>query len=72
MLIMAKKQYHVQVFEKLCKACRICIALCPAKVYKATPEGKASVANEDACVGCLMCEMHCPDFCVEVEAKEDA
>jgi len=68
---MAKKLYNVNVLEKLCKACGICIALCPTKVFAATPEGKAQVANMDACTGCLTCEMHCPDFCVEVEAREN-
>ena len=68
---MAKKSYSVNVIGKLCKACGICIALCPTKVFTATPEGKALVSNESACTGCLSCEMHCPDFCVEVEAKEN-
>jgi len=68
---MAKKSYSVSVQEKLCKACGICISLCPTKVFGATPEGKAHVDNAEACTGCLTCEMHCPDFAVEVEAKEN-
>ena len=68
---MAKKMYHVSVQEKLCKACGICIVLCPTKVFVTTPEGKAQVVNADACTGCLNCEMHCPDFCVEVEARDN-
>ena len=68
---MAKKLFNVSVEDKLCKACGICIALCPTKVFDVTPEGKALVANADACTGCLTCEMHCPDFCVEVEAKDN-
>ena len=68
---MAKKSYRVEVFENLCKACGICISLCPAKVFVASPDGKACVEHEDACSGCLSCELHCPDFCVEVEAKEN-
>lgn len=68
---MAKRMYHVSVQERLCKACGICIALCPTKVFVATPEGKALVNNEDACTGCLNCELHCPDFCVEVEARDN-
>ena len=68
---MAKKLYHVSVQEKLCKACGICIALCPTKVFSATQEGKSQVTNAKACTGCLTCEFHCPDFCVEVEAKDN-
>ena len=68
---MAKKKHHVVVEEKLCIACGICIALCPTKVFSVTPEGKALVTNGKACTGCLNCEMHCPNFCVEVEAREN-
>ena len=64
---MAKKQGHVTVVEKLCKACGICIALCPAQVFVAAPDGKARVAAEEKCTVCRTCEMHCPDFCLEVE-----
>ncbi len=66
---MVKKSYRVTVFEDLCKACGICIELCPTKVFVAQSDGKSKVENEERCTSCLMCEMHCPDFCVEVEEK---
>ena len=68
---MAKKRFNVAVVEKLCKACGLCIGMCPTKVFTADQYGKAVVENADACTGCLICEMHCPDFCVEVEARDN-
>ena len=67
---MAKK-HKVTVFPHLCKACGICISLCPVNVFEPAPDGKAVVVNADKCIGCLNCEMHCPDFCVEVEEDKD-
>jgi 2-oxoglutarate ferredoxin oxidoreductase subunit delta len=68
---MAKKNFTVSVQSGLCKACGICIALCPQQVFDTAGDFKAVPARTEKCVGCLTCEMHCPDFCVEVEGKED-
>ena len=54
----------------LCKACGICIALCPEHVFDATDMGEAVVARPDDCTLCLLCELHCPDFCIEVRRRE--
>jgi 2-oxoglutarate ferredoxin oxidoreductase subunit delta len=50
----------------LCKACGICIALCPARVFDADELGNPVVARPDDCTSCLLCEFHCPDFAIEV------
>lgn len=70
---MAKKSYDVKVFSKLCKACGICVSLClgrPENVFVQAPDGKAVVAKPENCTGCRNCELHCPDFCVEVYEKD--
>ena len=67
---MAKKSFDVQVFTKLCKACGICVSLCPKNVFDRAADGKAVVARPEECIGCVTCEMHCPDFCVEVTQRE--
>jgi len=60
------KTYTVSVNEKHCKACGICIGLCPKGVFAENYLGKAVFQNQDKCTGCKICEMHCPDFCIEV------
>ena len=54
----------------LCKACGICIALCPENVFDTAEMGEAVVARPDDCTMCLLCELHCPDFCIEVRRRE--
>jgi 2-oxoglutarate ferredoxin oxidoreductase subunit delta len=31
--------------------------------------GKARVVNEDECVNCGFCELHCPDFAIVISPK---
>lgn len=61
------KKYEVIVNYKWCKACGICIALCPKGVLKPDNEEKATVADPDACIGCESCVLHCPDFAIDVK-----
>jgi 2-oxoglutarate ferredoxin oxidoreductase subunit delta len=53
----------------LCKACGICIALCPTHVFDTAEMGEAVVARPDDCTLCLLCELHCPDFAIEVRRR---
>ncbi len=54
----------------LCKACGICIDLCPTHVFDAAEMGEAVVARPEDCTLCLLCELHCPDFAIEVRRRE--
>jgi 2-oxoglutarate ferredoxin oxidoreductase subunit delta len=62
----------------LCKACGICITLCPTHVFDADALGYPVTARAADCTRCLLCEFHCPDFAIAVErprrkrAKEGA
>ncbi len=60
----------VQLDASLCKACGICIELCPTHVFDAAEMGEAVVARPDDCTMCLLCELHCPDFAIEVRRRE--
>jgi len=60
----------VKLDLSLCKACGICIDLCPEHVFDATELGEAVVARPDDCSLCLLCELHCPDFAIEVRRRE--
>jgi len=57
----------IMVDDELCKACGICVDLCPKRVYDLDKAGKPVVVRLDDCNGCLFCEWHCPDFAVRVQ-----
>lgn len=63
---MKNKRFKVGVRYAWCKSCGICVALCPTKIIKQDEDGKAIVENSEGCIGCQMCALHCPDFCIEV------
>ena len=56
----------VEIDRKFCKACGICIAMCPKKVFTRDGDGKPFKANPEACVLCRMCESVCPDFAIRI------
>ena len=60
-----------------CKACDICVSVCPSGVlgmkYESTSTLGAmiSVDNPESCIGCNECELSCPDFAIYVaDSKE--
>jgi 2-oxoglutarate ferredoxin oxidoreductase subunit delta len=54
----------------LCKACGICIDLCPDGVFDRDGLGYPVLARPEDCSQCLICELHCPDFAIEVRRRE--
>jgi 2-oxoglutarate ferredoxin oxidoreductase subunit delta len=54
---------------ELCKACGICIELCPENVFDRDKLGYPVLARLDDCTQCLLCELHCPDFALEVKRR---
>jgi len=65
----AKRFIHI-IRESYCKGCGICVAFCPRKVLSLR-SGKAFAERPDDCIGCLMCELRCPDFAIEVRARTE-
>ncbi len=68
-----KKKFLVHIVQDRCKGCGYCIEFCPKKGLRASGEFNVKgyhppfIENPDACTGCRMCEMLCPDFAVWVE-----
>ncbi len=60
----------LQLDLELCKACGVCIELCPEKVFDRDGLGSPTVARPEDCSQCLICELHCPDFAIEVRRRE--
>lgn len=67
----------VWVDESRCKACDICVAVCPAGVLSMRAEPSSTlgamvdIVALDACIGCKDCELNCPDFAIYVAEKSD-
>lgn len=56
----------VAIDATLCKACGICVGICPREVFASGPDGVPDVVQPDACTACRICELHCPDFTITV------
>ena len=65
-----KAAERIVVDATRCKACGICVELCPREVFDAGRDGVPVVARLDDCTVCLFCEWHCPDFAVRVQLRE--
>lgn len=67
---------EVYVIENRCKGCGVCIEVCQADVLEKSPtvnDGGYNfpvVKDAEACLGCGMCEMLCPDFAVYIRVAE--
>lgn len=71
-LMQAPPNTPVWVDESRCKACDICVWVCPAGVLAMRLEPSSTlgamieiVAPQD-CIGCNSCELNCPDFAIFV------
>ena len=58
-----------------CKACDVCVSVCPAGVLAMAQAPNSilgsmiEVVNPEACIGCRDCELHCPDFAIYVAER---
>ena len=59
---------EVKINEKLCKGCEICVELCPVGALE-IKNFKAGLSGVKACIGCMACELRCPDFAITVVKK---
>ena len=63
---------RINVIEKFCKSCGLCIEVCPKKIIAigdtANDKGffTAVCINQDECIGCGLCATICPDVAIEV------
>ena len=65
-----RRPKEVKVYRSWCKRCGICAAFCPKGALKMGDDGPEWI-DPEACIGCRMCELRCPDFAIEVIAEED-
>ncbi|MFQ6096488.1 MAG: ferredoxin family protein [Armatimonadota bacterium] len=69
-----RKTYDIRINEPWCKACGICSAFCPTGALEDSGRGRPVIADPEACNGCQLCVIRCPDFAIVVEERggEDA
>jgi 2-oxoglutarate ferredoxin oxidoreductase subunit delta len=60
-----KYSISIEINSAWCKACDICVAFCPKDVLELRGLTVA-VKDLEACNGCNMCELLCPDFAIKV------
>lgn len=76
-IIKAPENTPVWVDTKRCKACDVCVSVCPAGVIAMIPDPSStlgamiSVQNPESCIGCNECELSCPDFAIFVADKKE-
>lgn len=55
----------LEIIERYCKGCSICVEFCPTKVLE-MDHFVVKVAKPEACIACMQCELRCPDFAIKV------
>lgn len=62
----------ISIDKDKCKACGICISVCPKKLIKEGDEVNThgySYAvfsdTQNACIGCALCAISCPDMAIK-------
>lgn len=65
----SKDKLPLKINMSWCKACNICIAMCPKQVFEPNRDGKPIQARPEDCTLCTICWVHCPDFAITTEYK---
>ena len=66
-----QKLKELMIKREWCKACGICVALCPKQVLEQDEDGKAVVVRPEDCICCKMCELRCPDLAITVLTAQE-
>ena len=67
-----KTMDHIHIDSTACKGCHLCVDQCPKGVLTVSERRNAKgyllpqVGDIAACIGCLNCELICPDLALEV------
>lgn len=56
---------RIEIDEKRCKGCSICVDFCPTNVLE-MKGSLATVVKLEACTRCQLCDLRCPDFAIRV------
>lgn len=62
-----KRKYAITIDRDWCKSCGICAAFCPTGSVVDAGAGRPEIADVQACIGCQLCVLRCPDLAMVVE-----
>lgn len=64
----------VHIESERCKACKMCVGVCPKKILELSSDKfnkkgytPVRVIDMEKCIGCAMCATMCPDTVITVE-----
>ncbi len=66
---------NISIDDNYCKGCEICINACPKDVFAISQKRNKygtlipCVAEKENCIACKLCEIMCPDGCINVETE---
>jgi 2-oxoglutarate ferredoxin oxidoreductase subunit delta len=73
-----KKSYKLMVNRERCKACYLCVEVCPKKNFEKDQGFNVKgyqpirVIDEKECTGCRACTTICPDVVFELYEVDDS
>lgn len=76
-LLKAPENTPVWVDESRCKACDLCVSVCPTgtlamrQAPSSTLGAMVTVVHPEDCIGCNDCELACPDFAIYVAERSE-
>ncbi len=71
-----RKGITIEIDEVMCKGCNVCVEVCPVDALDMEGIGSrwqgylAVIKDIEACTGCLLCELQCPDFAISVTVPD--
>jgi 2-oxoglutarate ferredoxin oxidoreductase subunit delta len=67
----------VTFLTDVCKGCGLCVAACPKKIIRLSPDTlnakghhPAEITDQSLCIACAFCATMCPDCVITVEKEE--
>jgi 2-oxoglutarate ferredoxin oxidoreductase subunit delta len=57
---------RIVIDRRLCKACGLCVGMCPKKVFTRDADGRPVTEQLGECIACGNCELICPDFAIRI------
>lgn len=66
-----ERRYSITIDREWCKSCGICAAFCPSGAVADDGGGRPEIVKSDACIGCQLCVLRCPDLAIVVEEEPE-